>query len=97
MVSEYSCSDRALIYGITGGIPMYLEQFSPELTIRENLLENLFDRNAVLFEEPSNLLKQELREPAAYNAVITAVASGKRSCRRSRLRWVWKPDFAQNI
>ena len=56
---------------------MYLEQFSPELTIRENLLENLFDRNAVLFEEPSNLLKQELREPAAYNAVITAVASGK--------------------
>ena len=74
---EYSYSDRALVYGITGGIPMYLEQFSPELTIRENLLENLFDRNAVLFEEPSNLLKQELREPAVYNAVITAVASGK--------------------
>lgn len=74
---EYSYSDRALVYGITGGIPMYLEQFSPELTIRENLLENLFDRNAVLFEEPSNLLKQELREPAIYNAVITAVASGK--------------------
>ena len=74
---EYSYSDRALVYGITGGIPMYLEQFSPELTIRENLLENLFDRNAVLLEEPSNLLKQELREPAVYNAVITAVASGK--------------------
>ncbi|HJC24184.1 MAG TPA: ATP-binding protein [Candidatus Eisenbergiella merdavium] len=74
---DYSCTDKALIYGITGGIPMYLEQFSPGLSIRENLLENLFDRNAVLFEEPSNLLKQELREPAVYNAVITAIASGK--------------------
>ena len=74
---DYSCEEKALVYGITGGIPMYLEQFSPGLSIRENLLENLFDRNALLFEEPSNLLKQELREPAVYNAVITAIASGK--------------------
>lgn len=74
---DYSCEDKALMYGITGGIPMYLEQFSPDLSVKENLLENLFDRNAVLFEEPSNLLKQELREPTLYNAVITAIASGK--------------------
>lgn len=74
---DYSCEEKALMYGITGGIPMYLEQFSQNLTIKENLLENLFDRNAALFEEPSNLLKQELREPATYNAVITAIASGK--------------------
>lgn len=74
---DYSCEEKALMYGITGGIPMYLEQFSPNLTIKENLLENLFDRNAALFEEPSNLLKQELRETATYNAVITAIASGK--------------------
>ena len=74
---EYSCEEKALIYGITGGIPMYLEQFSQKLSIKENLLENLFDRNAVLFEEPSNLLKQELREPAVYNAVITEIVSGK--------------------
>ncbi len=47
------------------------------MTVEENLLENLFDKNAVLFEEPSNLLKQELREPAMYNAVVTAAASGK--------------------
>lgn len=74
---DYSCEDKALVYGITGGIPMYLEQFSPDLSIKENLLENLFDKNAVLFEEPSNLLKQELREPGIYNAVITAIARGK--------------------
>ncbi|MCM1121333.1 MAG: ATP-binding protein [Eubacterium sp.] len=74
---DYSNEEKALIYGITGGIPMYLEQFSSVLSIKENLLENVFDRNATLFEEPSNLLKQELREPAVYNAVITAIASGK--------------------
>lgn len=74
---HYSFEEKALMYGITGGIPLYLEQFSPSLGIRENLLGNLFDKNALLFEEPSNLFKQELREPASYNAIITAIASGK--------------------
>ena len=74
---DYSYEEKAIMYGITGGIPMYLEQFSNHLSVKENLLNNLFDRNAILFEEPSNLLKQELREPATYNAVITAIATGK--------------------
>ncbi len=74
---DYSPEERAIMYGITGGIPLYLEQFSPSLSIRENLLENLFNKNALLFEEPSNLFKQELREPSSYNAIITAIASGK--------------------
>lgn len=74
---EYSCEERAIMYGITGGVPLYLEQFSPEKSIRENLLDSVFDKNAMLFEEPSNLMKQELREPAVYNAVILAIASGK--------------------
>lgn len=65
------------MYGITEGIPLYLEQFSPSLTIRENLPENLFDKNAMLFEKPANLSKQELREPSTYNAIVTAIASGK--------------------
>ena len=31
---------------------------------------------SAIFEEPENLLKQEVREPAVYNAIITAVATG---------------------
>ncbi|MFR2020646.1 MAG: hypothetical protein ACLS6G_09155 [Christensenellales bacterium] len=42
----------------------------------EALLENLFDRSSYLFEEPENLQTQELREPAVYNSVITAIAEG---------------------
>lgn len=74
---NYSFEEKALMYGITGGIPLYLEQFSPSLSIRENLLGSLFDKNALLFEEPSNLFKQELREPSSYNAIVTAIARGR--------------------
>ncbi|MCD7744075.1 MAG: ATP-binding protein [Lachnospiraceae bacterium] len=73
----YSNEEKAIMYGVTGGVPLYLEQFSPDCSIRENLLNGIFNNNSMLFEEPSNLLKQELREPAAYNAIITAIASGK--------------------
>lgn len=74
---NYTSEQKAIMYAVTGGIPLYLEEFSPNLSIKENLLENLFDKNALLYEEPSNFLKQELREPTMYNAIISAVASGK--------------------
>ena len=39
-------------------------------------MENLFAPFSYLFEEPENLIKQELREPSIYNSVITAIANG---------------------
>lgn len=39
-------------------------------SVDEALLDNFFDRSSYLYEEPGNLLKQELREPAIYNAII---------------------------
>ncbi len=73
---ELSPEENALIYGITGGIPHYIRKLDVRTSIKDALLENLFDSSSYLFEEPANLLKQELREPAVYNAVITANANG---------------------
>ena len=69
--------DLAVLYGATGGIPFYLAQMDAHATLSENLARNFFDPLGYLFEEPSNLLKQELREPANYNAVLQAIADGK--------------------
>lgn len=68
---------NALVYGITGGIPHYINKLDVRGSLDEALLDNLFDRSCYLFEEPENLLKQELREPAVYNSIITAVAEGR--------------------
>lgn len=67
---------QALIYGITGGIPHYINKLDVNNDVDEALKENLFNTSSYLFEEPENLLKQELREPAIYNSVISAVAGG---------------------
>lgn len=71
-----SLQDQALLYGVTGGIPHYINKLDVEEDLDEALLENLFSTSSYLFEEPENLLKQELREPAIYNSVISAIAGG---------------------
>lgn len=73
---EPELADQALLYGITGGIPHYINKLDVEDSLDEAILDNLFSTSSYLFEEPENLLKQELREPAIYNSVITAVAGG---------------------
>lgn len=71
-----SPEDSSLIYGITGGVPHYINKLDVRDSVDEALLDNFFDRSSYLYEEPGNLLKQELREPAIYNAIIKAIADG---------------------
>lgn len=75
-VPQYTDEEKAIVYGITGGVPKYLELIDPSLTLKENIIELFLKPNGYLYEEPYNLLKQELREPANYNAIIEAVATG---------------------
>ena len=67
---------KAVVYGITGGIPKYLEMISDKHTLEQNIISNFLTADSMLFEEPANLLKQELREPQRYNDIITAIARG---------------------
>lgn len=68
--------DKALAYGIVGGTPQYLMQLDDKLSIEENIKNTHLNPSSSIFEEPTNLLKHEVREPAIYNAVITAIATG---------------------
>lgn len=73
---NFSDEDKALAYGIAGGTPQYLMQLNDNLSIEENIKNTHLNPSSSIFEEPNNLLKQEVREPAIYNAVITAIATG---------------------
>ena len=73
---NFSVEDKALAYGIMGGTPQYLMQLDDRLSIEDNIKNTHLNPASSIFEEPNNLLKQEVREPAIYNAVITAIATG---------------------
>ena len=68
--------DKALIYGVAGGTPQYLLQMDDNLSVEDNIKNTYLNPISFLYEEPINLLKQEVREPAIYTAIITAIATG---------------------
>ena len=74
--NAFEKEDKAILYGVTGGIPEYLNKINPDKTVKENIIGLFLTPSGHLFEEPSNLLKQELREPAVYNGIIEAIAEG---------------------
>jgi len=76
MGGNFSSEDVALLFGVTGGIPLYLSLMNKELSVEDNIKQNFLSTSGYLFEEPGNLVKQECREPAQYNAIIRAIAGG---------------------
>ncbi|GHV94632.1 ATPase [Spirochaetia bacterium] len=64
------------IYGAFGGIPRYLEDYDEKLSFKKNIIKNYLQNGAPLLDEPESILKQEVRDPSNYNAIITAIAAG---------------------
>ncbi len=73
---NFSAEEKALAYGMMGGTPQYLLQINDKLSIEKNIKNTYLNPISSIYEEPTNLLKQEVREPAIYSAVITAIAAG---------------------
>ena len=76
-VLEFSAEDKAVVYGVTGGIAKYLSMFDDRLSLDDNLKQLFFAETGYLYEEPNNLLTQEFKNVALYNAIIEAVAAGR--------------------
>jgi len=74
--TNFSPYDIAIIYGVTGGIPRYLELMDPDLPIERNIRRAFFDTTSLLFEEPANILRREVHEPGYFSAVLKAIATG---------------------
>lgn len=75
-VESYSEREKAIVYGLTAGVAEYLTFFDSSISLKENIINNFLKTSGRLYEEPSNLLKQELREPKTYNDILFAISSG---------------------
>ena len=76
LFAKFSDVDKALLYGMFGGTPQYLLQVRDGMSVEDNVKNTYLNPASAIFEEPVNLLKQEVREPAIYTAIITAIATG---------------------
>lgn len=73
-----SFSEFLKFYAITGGMPSYLLQMDNDLSLEENIVSKIFLPTEFLFNEIEFTLKEELREPKNYLAILRAISWGKR-------------------
>ena len=64
-------------YAIAGGNPSYLKRFDPGVSLDKNMVKNILQPEAFLYDEIEFILREELREPRNYFAILKAIALGK--------------------
>jgi uncharacterized protein len=76
--SSASFEDRLFHYALAGGIPAYWLQFDRKIDFSHNLKLHVLKKGRALYDEVEFILREELREPRYYFALLQAVAQGKR-------------------
>lgn len=76
-VPGYSNEDKAVCYGITGGVAKYLSMLDESRSLDENITEQFFTKTGYLYDEARNLLTQEFSDTSIVNNIIEQIASGE--------------------
>lgn len=72
-VPDYSCEEKAICYGITGGVAKYISMFDSDKSLDDNIADLYFNPSGFMYEEPRNLLVQEFRNAPVYDDVVSAI------------------------
>ena len=77
MLPRLSPSDRALVWGLVGGIPLYLEWWEQNRSVRANLEELVTQPAGRLLVEGQNLLAAEADAGDLGRRILYALAAGR--------------------
>jgi len=77
ILNGFDRDDALKIYGMVGGVPMYLLMFDPSLPLNENV-ERLFLKEDSFFRnEHEFVLMEEFENPFTYFSILQSIADGK--------------------
>jgi AAA+ ATPase superfamily predicted ATPase len=76
---HYNTETIMHVYACLGGVPAYLQKFDPDKPFWENVEQKVLTKGESLYEEAEFLLREELREPRNYAAILKAIAQGART------------------
>lgn len=61
-VPDYSVEEKAICYGVTGGVAKYLAMFDPARSLDDNIKRLFFHTDGYLYDETRNLLTREFSD-----------------------------------
>ena len=72
----FSPEEQLSLLGILGATPLWLKLVQPGRSLEDNICGLFLDPASLLYREPQMQLKEELRKPAVYHAILEAIARG---------------------
>ena len=76
-LENYSNEEKAIVYGLTGGVAKYIRQFDDRKPLDENIIEQFFSMEGYFTEEQvKTVITGEKQNPVLYNSIISAIADG---------------------
>lgn len=73
---ERTAVERVSIYGVTGGVPAYLELFTHAPDFTTALRDYCLDSGSIMLSDPPIILYEQLQDAQTYESVLSAIAGG---------------------
>ncbi|MCI0395339.1 MAG: ATP-binding protein [Chloroflexi bacterium] len=73
---ERPADERVAIYGVTGGVPAYLEFFTRTKDFVSALRDHCLAPGSMMMSDPAVILYEQLQEPQTYESILSAIAAG---------------------
>ncbi len=74
-----SAVDKIERYALAGGMSLYLDELGRGGTLRQRVCARVLDPRGPLFNDPREVLEEELRSPGVYYSLLEALATGRKS------------------
>ena len=74
-----AAEDRVELYAVSGGMSLYLDELASGGTLRERICGRVLDSRGPLFNDPREVLEEELRAPGVYYSLLEELSTGKKS------------------
>ncbi|MFA5447683.1 MAG: ATP-binding protein [Sphaerochaeta sp.] len=76
LLPNRSIEEVISVHSLTGGIPQYIQYFTPRESLDALIEQLFFTKDGLLFNEPNLLLMMEVRDTRTYNQILEVLAAG---------------------
>ena len=81
ILNQFNIEDQIAYFSFLGGVPRYLKGMNSKKSVNENIDTQFLNKFSFLYQEINFLIREELREPSTYYAILGAVANGAHKIR----------------
>jgi AAA+ ATPase superfamily predicted ATPase len=78
-IEARSARERIERYALAGGTTLYLDELGRGRDLRQRICTSVLDSRGPLFNDPREVLEEQLRQPGVYFSLLEELARGARS------------------